>query len=559
MTTFYGPLLSEEAGIGTLTLPGLLEEVCQRHGDREALVFPAGNVRLTYAELYRRARSLAKALLASGLSKGTRVAVLLGNRPEWVEAAFGVTMAGGVMVPLNTWFEPPELDYVLRHCDASLIITQDRLLHRGYVDELVALCPELCQPSPVRSARFPYLRELVVVGVDPHIGAATAWEEFLGCGDDLSDELLTAATAEVSPRDDAVVIYTSGSTARPKGVLHPHQAAALQSWRFAQHLRIDPTTRTWSAFPLFWTAGFAMIMGGTLSGGGCLVLEEHFEAGEALGLLQAERVTAAHAWPHQLGELEDHPDWASVDLSSLRQVEAFSSFGRHPTVHVDDVWSPRQAFGLTETFTIISSDPADTPRHGDELHSGHILPGNAIRILEPETGRPQPAGAMGEIAVKGPTLMKCYLKADSVLDGEGFFHTGDAGFVDAEGQLHWTGRTSDLIKTGGANVSPVEIETALLHHTGLKAAHAVGVTDALMGEVVVVCAVAHEGAEVDEQGVRRFLRGRIASYKIPRRVLFVDERDLSLTGNAKIRTEALRALATQRLGAPAVTTAGHPE
>jgi len=248
-------------------------------------------------------------------------------------------------------------------------------------------------------------------------------------------------------------------------------------------------------------------------------------------------------------------------LSSLRQVEAFSSFGRHPSVHLDDVWSPRQAFGLTETFTIISSDPADTPRHGEALHSGHILAGNAIRILDPDSGRPQPAGVMGEIAVKGPTLMKGYLKADSVLDDDGFFHTGDAGFVDEEGQLHWTGRTSDLIKTGGANVSPVEIETALLHHAGLKAAHAVGLADALMGEVVVVCAVAHEGADVDEQDVRRFLRGRIAAYKIPRHVLFVDERALSFTGNAKIRTEALRALAAQHLGAPApaATAAGHPE
>jgi fatty-acyl-CoA synthase len=291
-----------------------------------------------------------------------------------------------------------------------------------------------------------------------------------------------------------------------------------------------------------------MIMGGTLAGGGCLVLQEHFDPAEALRLFESERVTAAHAWPHQLGELEDHPDWAGTDLSSLRHVEAFSSLGRHPTVKVADVWSPRQAFGLTETFTIISSDPADTPRTGEELHSGHILAGNAIRILDPETGLSGLVGAVGEIAVKGPTLMKGYVKTLDPLDEEGFFHTGDAGFVDEDGQLHWTGRTSDLIKTGGANVSPVEIETALLHHPALKAAHAVGVADPLLGELVVVCAVAHEGAEVDEQNVREFLRRRISAYKIPRRVLFVQESELSFTGNAKIRTVGLRTLAGQRLG-----------
>jgi acyl-CoA synthetase (AMP-forming)/AMP-acid ligase II len=530
VTTFRGPPAAEEPGIGALTLPGLLAETCKAHADREAVV--SASCRLTYASLWNECRRLARALLASGLAKGTRVAVLLGNRPEWVISAFGITMAGGVVVPLNTWFEPPELDYVVRHCDASLLITQSRLLHRSYVKELGDL------------ERFPFLRELVVVD---------EWSDFLGRASDVGDDRLNAAVAEVTPFDDAVVIYTSGSTASPKGVLHGHRPVALQSWRFARHLGVDATSRVWSAFPFFWTAGFAMIMGGTLAGGGCLVLQEHFDPGQALHLMEAERVTAAHAWPHQSGQMEDHQDWDAVDLSSLRHVEAFSSFGRHPTVHVDDVWSPRQAFGLTETFTIISSDPADTPRpvapgSADEVHAGHILPGNAIRIIESATGLPLSSGLLGEIAVKGPTLMKGYLKADSPLDDDGFFHTGDAGFVDPQGRLHWTGRTSDLIKTGGANVSPVEIETVLLHHPLLKVAQAVGVPDPLLGEIVVVCAVAHSGVAVGEDDVRSFLRGKIASYKIPRRVLFVDEHELSYTGNDKIRTEQLRVLATKLMG-----------
>ena len=528
MTTFRGPPLEEEAGLGALTLPGLLDEVTVRHGDREAIVFPAGDVRLSYRKLHAHSRRLANALLAQGLTKGTRVAVLVANRPEWILAAFGVTMAGGVMVPLNTWFEPPELDFVLRHCDASLLLMQERFLHRDYADDLREL-------GGIDA--FPALQDVVTL---------SHWNEFLASGDDVDDAALAAV--EVTPHDDATIIYTSGSTAEPKGVLHHHQAATIQSWRFAQHLRIDNETRTWSAFPLFWTAGFAMIMGGTLAGGGCLVLTERFEPREALRVMEAERVTAAHAWPHQAGELEDHPDWASTDLSALQHVEAFSSFGRHPKVHVDDVWSPRQAFGLTETFTIISSDPADTPREGEEMHAGHVLPGNEIRILDPETRQPQPTGGVGEIVVKGPTLMKGYVKVTaSPVDEDGYFPTGDAGWVDDDNCLHWTGRTSDLIKTGGANVSPVEIETALLHHPALKVALAVGVPDPLLGEIVVVCAVSHDDAEVDEDDVRDFLRRQLASYKIPRHVVFVAEHDLALTGNAKVRTSALRALAADRL------------
>ena len=172
-------------------------------------------------------------------------------------------------------------------------------------------------------------------------------------------------------------------------------------------------------------------------------------------------------------------------------------------------------------------------------------------MVDASTGEEQPAGSPGEIRVKGPTLMKGYLKVapEEVFDTEGFFATGDAGFVDDEGHLHWVGRTSDLIKTGGANVSPVEIDNELLRHPGLHSALAVGVPHPTLGEIVVVCAVAQPGSGVDEDAVRDFLRGRLASYKLPRKVLFFAEHELTLTGNAKIRADELRKLALQRLAA----------
>jgi acyl-CoA synthetase (AMP-forming)/AMP-acid ligase II len=381
------------------------------------------------------------------------------------------------------------------------------------------------------------------------VGAAEPWDAFVARGARMRDGVLDATADATSPADAALVIYTSGTTAQPKGIEHPHRAPALQSWRFAQQLRLDPSVRAWSAFPFFWSAGFVMIMGATLAAGGCLVLQEHFEPGAALALLESERVTSAHAWPHQLAAMEDHPDWPNADLSSIRQTEAFTSFGRHPSVHVDDVWSPRAAYGLSETCTIISSLPADTPRALREGNQGTILPGNVVRIIDRETGRALDTDEIGEIATKGPTLMSGYVKVapEACFDSDGFFHTGDAGFVDERGLLHWTGRMNQMIKTGGANVSPVEIETALLYHAGLKAGLAVGVPHETLGEMVVVCAVRHDGATVDEPSVREFLRGRIASYKIPRRVVFVTDADLDTTANAKIRSEALRALAIDRL------------
>jgi acyl-CoA synthetase (AMP-forming)/AMP-acid ligase II len=532
--TFAGPPPESEEGIGALTLGGLLAEVASRHPDREAIAFHPDDgpvVRWSYARLASEARSVAGSLVAAGLDKGTRVALLMGNRPEWVTSAFGVALAGGVLVPVNTFFEQREIAHVLAHSDAAVVLHQRELARHPYDAQLRALDAEL-----------PYLRRRVCLGT-PDADA------FAAAGRDVGDDVVDARAAATSPFDDALVIYTSGSTGLPKGVLHGHRAAALQSWRFAHQLRYDPGVRVWSAFPFFWTAGFCMVMGATLAAGGCLVLQEVFEPGAALDLLESERVTTPHAWPHQAAALEAHPRWATTDLSALRHVVVFSSFGRHPSVHVEDVWSQRAAYGLTETFTIISSSPADTPPAERDGNEGAILPGNLVRILDRDTGAPQPAGVPGEIRVKGPTLMKGYLKVapEDAFDEDGFFPTGDAGFVDEVGKLHWAGRTSDLIKTGGANVSPVEIEVELLHHPGLHSALAVGVPHETLGEIVVVCAVALPGRDVDEDSVRDFLRGRIASYKIPRRVLFFGEDELVMTGTAKIRTDDLRRLAAERL------------
>ncbi len=539
MTSFPGPPLESEAGIGALTIGGLLNEVVGRHRHAEAIAFwekDGSRISWSYGRLEEESRRVARGLLAAGLAKGTRVALLMGNRPEWVASAMGVALAGGVLVPVNTYFEGPELRYVLCHSDASFLLYQSRLVGHDYGSLVSSMYPMPFSPE------LPFMRRVVCIGGE-------SWEEFARGAEQVTDSHLCKCTDAISSHDDALVVYTSGTTAQPKGVLHTHRPPSLQSWRFAKQLCLDEDVRAWSAFPFFWTAGFCMVMGATLAAGGCLVLQEHFDAGEALRLLEVERVTTPHAWPHQLAAMEDHPDWARRDLSHLRHVDPATSFARHPSVRLEGTWSPRAAYGLTETFTIISSLPADTPFEERRGSQGEILPGNVVRIVDPESGEPCSVGVLGEIAAKGATLMRGYLKAapEDSFDEDGYFRTGDAGFVDEACLLHWTGRTTDMIKTGGANVSPVEIEEAVLSHPGLVVARAVGVPHPTLGELVVLCAVPHADSQVDEEDVRSFLRGRLASYKIPKRVVFFDDAELSLTGNAKIRTEELRTLAAARL------------
>jgi acyl-CoA synthetase (AMP-forming)/AMP-acid ligase II len=216
-----------------------------------------------------------------------------------------------------------------------------------------------------------------------------------------------------------------------------------------------------------------------------------------------------------------------------------------------DVYGHGASYGLSETFTIASALPADAPAGERRASNGVAWPGNALRIVDPETGVELPAGREGEIAVKGPTLMRGYYKVlpEHVFDAEGFFRTQDAGWLDERGHLHWKGRLSNLIKTGGANVSPVELQELLEGHPELLIGVPVGVSHPTLGEALVLCAVAVPGAAPDEDGVRAWLRARVAAYKVPRRVLFFGRDELVFTANQKVQVEPLREAALRRLTA----------
>ncbi len=541
-----------------LTLGRFLADVAGRHADRRALHFEGRDLR--YRELLREARALARGLVGAGVVKGARVAVLLANRPEWIVAAYAVGTIGGVVVPVNTFASRDELAYILRHGDASVLLMQPSLLRHAFLDDLLADHPEIARGSPgaLRVRALPQLRAVFCLGIDGRRGGVAPWSELLARGAGVGDDLVDALCAQVEPSDDALVIYTSGTTAHPKGVLHAHRAAVLQGWRFAELLRFGPQERVVTTYPFFWTAGIAMSIGATLAAGGCLLLQETFEPGAALELIERERATAIHAWPHQGKAMGEHPDASRRDLSSVRKVDFASPIARLAGIEKDE-YGTGAGYGLSETFTIASMLPTDTPPEIRRATHGRALPGMEIRIVDPETGAPVPTGKPGEIAVRGATLMRGYHKVlpELVLDADGWFRTQDGGSLDAEGFLHWTGRLSNLIKTGGANVSPVEIESALANHPDVRVAVAVGVDHPTLGEAIVLCAVPAEGRSLDEAAIRGFLRERLAAYKVPKRVLAFRADELAYTGNQKVQVEPLRKLAVERLAAEGAEIDGY--
>jgi acyl-CoA synthetase (AMP-forming)/AMP-acid ligase II len=475
-----------------MTLGEFLRDRAARFADNEALVFEER--RYTYAQVLTQAEAV-----ASEIEPGERVAIVMGNRPEAVITIFGVALAGGVAIPLSTFATKDELKFMLDDCAADLVVTQDRLLKRPLAEELRMIHPEV--------ATF---------------GVFVGGEK--GHGDP-------------QPDDDAVIIYSSGTTSTPKGMVHSHSAHVTAFENQARIFGRDEHSRVWTAFPLFWTAGFDSAMGATIAAGGCLVLQETFDAGDALALMAREHVTEPYCLPHQTQAMAEHPDWATTDLSAMTRVFGKSAFARHPKVDGDTHWQNPTGYGLSETCAFFAAHSADTPRDVMKQSIGAVLPGNELRLA-----------ADGELCVKGATLMKHYVgkTPEECFDDDGFFHTGDVGHIDDAGNLVFDGRKTEMIKTGGANVSPAELEVALRACEPVKLARIVGVPDDRLGERVVACIVLKDPAT--EQDIVDFLKQRVAAYKVPKQVLFFDDGEIPMTkSETKVRDEELIALVMERL------------
>jgi fatty-acyl-CoA synthase len=517
------------------TLPALLETLAARFGEREALVSAHG--RLRYAELARAAGAIGRALAARGVGKGTRVGVLMPNWPEWLAAAFGVWSCGGVLVALNTLYRPRELAHALTHADVSLLVAVRGFLRHDYVAAIEEIAPGASTAAaPVRDPRLPALRE--IVWLDPPAADRPVELGPLVAGAERAPaEWPALLSARVAPVDPATVYFTSGTTAAPKGVVHLHAAVCRAALDIGAVLGLEPEDRTWGYLPFFFTGGLFAVALATLARGGAVVLQDVFEPGETLRLLEAERCTVFFAWPHQADALIAHPRFAATRLFLHKGVGANAKWAAalYPADH-----HAVGTYGMTETAPLCTAWPWDAPLALRAASHGPPVGGKEVRIRDPETGAASPLGREGEICVRGPSLFAHYDRqapADC-FDAEGFFHTGDLGRLDAHGALTFLGRIKDVIKTAGVNVAAAEVESVLLEHAGVRAAHVVGVPDPQRGENVAAFVVVH-GAVTDET-LQAHCRERLAAYKVPRHLWLRAEHELPTKGSGKVDKAALR-------------------
>jgi len=499
-----------------VTLPALLDGLAARFGEREALVSPRR--RMTYAELAAESAAIAGGLAARGVGQGTAVGLLMPNWPEWIATAFGVWRAGGLLVPLSTLNRPREMAHCLEHAEVRVLVAVRGFLRHDYVAGLEEVRP-----------RLPALGEVVWLS-PPARGEAAPLAPLIAT----SAPLVSAA----SPADPATVFFTSGTTAEPKGVVHLQRALCRAADDIAAVLGLGPEDRTWGYLPFFFAGGLVAVALATLARGGAVVVQEVFEPGETLRLLEAERCTVFFAWPHQAEALVAHPRFASARLALEKGVGANTKWAAalYPPDH-----HAVGTYGMTETLPLCTAWPWDAPLALRAGSHGPPVGGKQVRIVEPGSGAPLATGCEGEICVRGPTLFAHYCRQGPAecFDAEGFFHTGDLGRLDERGALHFLGRLKDVIKTAGVNVAAAEVEAALLAHPAVGAAHVVGVPDPVRGENVAAFVVAKAAVATDE--LLAHCRAQLASYKVPRHLWLRRQDELPEKASGKVDKPALRA------------------
>src|SRR5262245_47562353 len=526
--------------------PGALpERAAQRWSTREAVWFKGR--RWTFAQLAAGVDRVARGLIALGVAPGDNVALWMLNRPEWIEAAFAVVKVGAVLVPINTRLRTDDVAYILDQSDATALILAERSGSVDYLGMVRELRPLGAAPG---TSRLPKLRHIVLLGEERH-PETVAWADLLASAASVDDRALARRSMAVDPEGLAFLMYTSGTTGFPKGAMHCHRMIRNVVDR-AFRLAITEHDTLMMYLPLFHLFAFSEGMLTSLVSGARQVLTEGFDAAESLELIARERATMVHGFDTHFKELCEAHERQPRDVSSVRTgiLAAGMSSSSPIAQRARKLFGPLvSGYGMSEFGVGAAIGALDSTEEQSCEGSGYPAPGYEIRIVDPDTGRDQPSGTPGEILVRGYTLMRGYYNKPeataAAIDADGWMHTGDMGLIRADGHLRFMGRYKDMLKIGGENVDPMEVEAYLMSHPGVDLAAVVAYPDARLSEVGVAFVRRAPGAVLTEEQVLAHCRGRIASFKIPRHVVFVDDFPMTSSGKiqkVKLREEALRTL-----------------
>jgi fatty-acyl-CoA synthase len=526
--TFDTPLLGD-------TIGAHFELTAQRFADRPALVSCQQEVRMTYAQLDAAIDAVASGLLRAGIGAGDRVGIWAPNCAEWLLVQYATAKIGAILVNVNPAYRSHELEYVLRQSGVRLLFSASAFKTSDYA----AMIDEAADGLDA-------LERTVFVDQEE-------WGEFAGAAVDR--EAIAARMATLSFDDPINIQYTSGTTGFPKGATLSHHNILNNGFFVTELLNLVPEDLTCLPVPFYHC--FGMVMGnlGTLAHGACVVIPApSFDPGATLEAIAAEGVTSLYGVPTMFIAMLDHDGFDGFDLTSLRTgIMAGSPCPIEVMKKVVEQMNMSEVaicYGMTETSPVSTQTRVDDPLERRVGTVGRVGPHVEVKVVDPDTGLVVERGAPGELCTRGYSVMLGYWedaeRTAEAVDRAGWMHTGDLATMDDGGYLNIVGRSKDMVIRGGENVYPREIEEFLYTHEGIADVSVIGVPDERYGEELCAWVIPRPGATLQEDAIRQFCRSRLAHFKVPRYVLFVDEFPMTVTG--KVQKFKMREASIERLG-----------
>ncbi len=540
------------------TLGNFLEKMVKKDPNQEFMVYPDRDLRFTYEEFDNRVNQMAKGLLEIGIKKGDHVGIWAKNVPDWLTYMFATAKIGVVLVTVNTAYKSHELAYVLEQSDMKALAIIDGFQDVDYIQTVYELIPELKthERSKLKSDKFPFLESIIYLGQEKHRGMYNT-NEIILLGKHGNEEKFQEIKASVKSDDVVNMQYTSGTTGFPKGVMLTHINILNNGYYIGERQKFTENDRLCITVPLFHCFGIVLAVMATYSHGATMVMVEVFDPLMVLAAVQKERCTALHGVPTMFIAEYSHPMFEMFDLTTLRTgimagstppIEAMKRVVKD--MHMTEITS---VYGLTEGSPGFTQTGVDDPLIKRVETVGKPLPECEVKIVDPETGETLGPNETGEICCKGYNVMKGYYKmpekTQEVIDKDGWLHSGDLATIDEEGYYSIVGRIKDMIIRGGENIYPREIEEFLYTMPGIRDVQVIGIPDDKYGEIVGAFIILEEGVDICEEDVRDYSSTKIARYKVPKKVFFIDEFPLTASGKIqkfKLRDHAVKLLEAEK-------------